>query len=154
MPCAHLRAAAVLQLVHHWLMLEPVQNFRGRVVYSPGSCAPSTVRSQTPALLREPVLTDLCAPLLELVPLLGVALHDIGDTMSAESHHIIQLLAPPCLPHSSPQDRGGAMRGALRGAMRGASQDAMRGAMSQTPCVSRLAIMSRAADHNVPIIQA
>ena len=28
MPCAHLRAAAVLQLVHHWLMSELVQNLK------------------------------------------------------------------------------------------------------------------------------
>ncbi len=58
------------------------------------------IGSQSGALLLKPVLTDKRALLLELVPLLGVALHDISHAVSAECDNIAQLLAPPCLPQS------------------------------------------------------
>ncbi len=64
------------------------------------TASPSLVGSQSGALLVQPFLSDQGAPLLELVPLLGVALHDITHAVSAECHNIAQLLVPPCLLQS------------------------------------------------------
>lgn len=61
----------------------------------------SVIGSESGALLVQPVLSDQGAPLLELVPLLGVALHDISHAVSAECHNVAQLLVPPCLSYSS-----------------------------------------------------
>jgi len=64
------------------------------------TASPSVVGSQSGALVVQPFLSDQGAPLLELVPLLGVALHDITHAVSAECHNIAQLLVPPCLLQS------------------------------------------------------
>ena len=58
------------------------------------------IGSQSGALLLQPVLTDQRAPLLELVPLLGVGLHDISHAVPAECDNVAQLLVPPCLSQS------------------------------------------------------
>lgn len=64
------------------------------------TASPSVICSQGGALVLQPVLSDQRAPLLELVPLLGVALHDISHAVSAECDNIAQLLAPSCLSPS------------------------------------------------------
>lgn len=64
-------------------------------------CLPSGVVGQLSTLLAEPVFRHQGSPLLQLVPLLGVALDDICHAMPAECHHIAQLLAPACL-HTGP----------------------------------------------------
>ncbi len=65
------------------------------------TASPSVIVSQSGALVVQPVLSDQGAPLLELVPLLGVALHDISHAVSAERHNIAQLLVPACLSQSN-----------------------------------------------------
>ncbi len=65
------------------------------------TASPSVVGSQSGALVVQPFLSDQGAPLLELVPMLGVALHDISHAVSAECHDVAQLLVPPCLSQSN-----------------------------------------------------
>ena len=50
--------------------------------------SPSVIGSQGGALLMQPVLSDQRAPLLQLVPLLGVPLHDISHAVPAECNDV------------------------------------------------------------------
>ena len=62
-----------------------------------GQGLPSSFVGKLCALLAEPVFSNHGASLLQLIPLLSVALDDICHAVTAERHHIAQLLAPPCL---------------------------------------------------------